>query len=110
MLHVRTHGRPVKRTAPAIAYTPLVDTLCSKFESETGQKCGLSRTGALSGLAQMILDYVDTWNKNHPNARSEMDLQSIQGYIDEMDLLQDVDRGVQGRASPGSIQCIHTEC
>ena len=94
MQHTRTQGRPVKRTTPAIAYTPLVDTLCHKYESETGGKCGLSRTGALSGLAQMILEYVDTWNSNHPNARHELDLQSIQGYIDEMDLFASPGQGV----------------
>ncbi len=82
---VHTEGKPSERRVNPLSNSHLVDTLCSVYESETGKPCGVSRYGALTALAQRILDYVDEFNRRHPG-RHELDLQELDRYIQEIDL------------------------
>lgn len=82
---VQREGRPSERKVNPVSVSPMVDTFCGIFESETGNKCGISRYGALTTLAEMINNYIATYNEKHPG-RHELDIQAIQKYIDEIDL------------------------
>lgn len=82
---VHEQGKPLERRVNPLSNSPMVDTFCRVFEAETGKPCGVSRTGALTSLAQMILDYVNKYNQEHPR-RHELDIAQLEKYIAEIDL------------------------
>jgi len=82
---VHTEGRPSARGVNPMTNTRMVDQLCRAFERQTGKKCGISRGGAITTLAEMISNYMHQISERYAG-RHEFDMSSIEGRLSEIDL------------------------
>jgi len=82
MSYVKSEGRYKHRMVSPYSRGNLANLLCKKFTEETGNPCGISRTGAIARLAKMISDYIDEQSRIDPSFDSAL----VEKYIHEMDL------------------------